>query len=142
MSDRRSIGDVRVENDIFPARITDVGTEVTDAAGSWFPHGWVEMELRGGTRGYRDAPIGRSGTSTLNPAFLPTSGDQLMVGQRVFLRARGYSDVVDGIVYEVVGCCLPAAGSGSGGSGSSGSGGVGPTLAVVTGVCPVTSGSG
>lgn len=95
--------------DVFPAKITAVGSPSTDDA--TIPHAWTEQRPNPGSRAYVDMESGgRSGTTTRFPAYDLNKGS-FAVGTYVYLRLRGWVDIAalsggqqSGPVYDIVGC--------------------------------------
>lgn len=104
--------------DIFVARITEVGDTITDALGSWVPHGWQELRQNLITLAYEDNELGRNGhglwqagsSVPVNPGVVPgtSSGVSVPVGTVVFMRLRGWNKTVRGMVYDIMGAGISA----------------------------------
>lgn len=122
------------ETDVFPARITGVGSEGDDAG---IPHGWQQLVIRSLDGTYEDDLVGMTGTVDFNSAYR-LDGSAARVGDIVYVRVRGMSshrgvifDILDPMV-GLVGVSRSSSGSSSGGSSGGGTGG---------GILPGSSGS-
>jgi hypothetical protein len=107
--------------DFFVARIDSVGApESGSGSGCGIPHGWTEQDIPQSGCDYENKQGGRSGTTTLNPAYA-LGGGAATVGQLVLMWLRGVTNRDAGEVYDFIGNGISAgtgSGSGSGGSGA------------------------
>lgn len=102
------------EYDVFPARITEVGSE-SDEAG--IPHGWQQLVIRTLGGGYADDSVGMYGTVDFNSAY-KMDGSAASVGDIVYVRVRGMSET-RGVIFDILDSMVGLRGDG-GGSESSG----------------------
>lgn len=85
------------EYDVFPARITEVGSESDDAG---IPHGWQQLVIRTLVGEYADDSVGMYGTVDFNSAY-KMDGSAASVGDVVYIRVRGVSQT-RGVIFDIL----------------------------------------
>lgn len=99
--------------DIFPARIVNRGTPLTDSSGTWTPYGFEECRQDSNVLGYPDAQRGRTGDASRSPPLNPAVPARIVnstqaepvfnIGDFVWVRLRGVHKEVQGYLYDILG---------------------------------------